>query len=271
MKKKLSLGLAAGFLCAAILAGCGGGGSSETEPQTIGEPTAEAEESAQETEAVGPTGAQELTFGLNNEPDSLDPSYTNNSFAAPFLTNLFEGLVTYDENGEIAPGNAESWDVNEDMTVYTFHLREGLKWSDGTPLTAEIAAAALNTARGADSRYAARLAVISAVGTDEAGGLVITPSRPHRTPPALRGPPHPPGTPPPPPPQSPPQKKTPPPPRQLEHNLKYPPPPPPLREIRQPQQPILHHRQHLRQYIRHAPAHSHPPIIFLSSAYLSPL
>ena len=137
MKKKLSLGLAAGFLCAAILAGCGGGGSSETEPQTIGEPTAEAEESAQETEAVEPTGAQELTFVLNNEPDSLDPSYTNNSFAAPFLTNLFEGLVTYDENGEIAPGNAESWDVNEDMTVYTFHLREGLKWSDGTPLTAE--------------------------------------------------------------------------------------------------------------------------------------
>ena len=136
MKKKLGLTLAAGLMCAAMLGGCGGS-SSETEPQTIGEPTSAAEESAQETAAAEPTGAQELTFVLNNEPDSLDPSYTNNSFASPFLANLFEGLVTYDENGELAPGNAESWESNEDMTVWTFHLRDGLKWSDGTPLTAE--------------------------------------------------------------------------------------------------------------------------------------
>ena len=100
MKKKLGLTLAAGLMCAAMLAGCGGS-SSETEPQTIGEPTSAAEESAQETAAAEPTGAQELTFVLNNEPDSLDPSYTNNSFASPFLANLFEGLVTYDENGEL--------------------------------------------------------------------------------------------------------------------------------------------------------------------------
>ena len=136
MKKKLSLKLAAGLVCAAMLAGCGSG-SSGTEPQTIGEPTQAAEESAAETAAAEPAEAQELTFVLNNEPDSLDPSYTNNSFASPFLTNLFEGLVTYDENGELAPGNAESWESNDDMTVWTFHLRDGLKWSDGTPLTAK--------------------------------------------------------------------------------------------------------------------------------------
>ncbi len=135
MKKKLTTVLALGLACTAMLAGCGGG-TTETQPQTIAEPT-----SAAETEAVAetaePTGAQELTFVLNNEPDSLDPSYTSNSFASPFITNLFEGLVTYDENGELAPGNAESWESNEDMTVYTFHLREGLKWSDGSPLTAQ--------------------------------------------------------------------------------------------------------------------------------------
>ena len=129
--------LAAGLMCAAMLAGCSGGSSSETTPQTIGEPTSEAPSESETAQATEPTGAQELTFVLNNEPDSLDPSYTNNSFASPFLTNLFEGLVTYDENGELAPGNAETWESNDDMTVWTFHLREGLKWSDGTPLTAQ--------------------------------------------------------------------------------------------------------------------------------------
>ncbi|MCR5161121.1 MAG: peptide ABC transporter substrate-binding protein, partial [Lachnospiraceae bacterium] len=80
--------------------------------------------------------AQELTFVLSNEPDGIDPNVTNNSFAVPFLVNCFEGLVTYDASGEIVPGNAESWDISDDLTVFTFHLREGLKWSDGTDLTA---------------------------------------------------------------------------------------------------------------------------------------
>ena len=80
---------------------------------------------------------QEITFVLSNEPDGIDPNVTNNSFAVPFLVNCFEGLVSYDSEGGIVPGNAESWDINDDLTVFTFHLRDGLKWSDGSDLTAQ--------------------------------------------------------------------------------------------------------------------------------------
>lgn len=140
MKKKLSVLLAASLVCA-MMAGCGG--KSEEAPQTIDdmETAAETTEDAasadgEGTEEAALADAQEMVYVLNNEPDGIDPNVTNNSFATPFLSNCFEGLVTYDTNGEVVPGNAESWESNDDMTVYTFHLREGLKWSDGTALTA---------------------------------------------------------------------------------------------------------------------------------------
>ena len=79
---------------------------------------------------------QELVFALQNQPDGIDPSITSNSFASPFLLNVFEGLVTFDTDGSTVPGNAESWTISEDGLTYTFTLREGLKWSDGSPLTA---------------------------------------------------------------------------------------------------------------------------------------
>jgi oligopeptide transport system substrate-binding protein len=49
---------------------------------------------------------------------------------------LFEGLLAFDQSGKPQPGMAESWTVSEDGRIYTFTLREGLTWSDGTPLTA---------------------------------------------------------------------------------------------------------------------------------------
>ena len=80
---------------------------------------------------------QELTYALANEPDGIDPGVTNNSFASPILNNVFEGLVDYSsEDGSLIPGEAESWEISEDGLTYTFTLRDGLKWSDGSDHTA---------------------------------------------------------------------------------------------------------------------------------------
>ena len=142
MKKKLlSMLLAVSRVGTMLMAGCGN--KAADEPQTIDDieaapETPEGEEPG-DTEGAGGgelADTQEMVFVLNNEPDGIDPNVTNNSFATPFLSNCFEGLVTYDEKGEVVPGNAESWESNDDLTVFTFHLREGLKWSDGTALTA---------------------------------------------------------------------------------------------------------------------------------------
>lgn len=130
MKKLVSLALAI-LMCLSLVA-CGGSSSSGGNISDLAAATTEAPASTTPAADV----AQEMTFVLSDEPDGIDPTVTNNSFAMYVLCNCFEGLVTYDPSGSIVPGCAESWDISEDGTVYTFHLRDGLKWSDGTPLTA---------------------------------------------------------------------------------------------------------------------------------------
>lgn len=82
--------------------------------------------------------AQELVYSLYSEPDGIDPSVTNNSFASYVLANAFEGLLTYDTmTGSVICGEAESYTISDDGLVYTFTLRDDLKWSDGSAHTAE--------------------------------------------------------------------------------------------------------------------------------------
>lgn len=130
MKKLVSLALAV-LMCLSLTA-CGGSSSSGGNISDMAAATTAAPASTTPAADV----AQEMTFVLSDEPDGIDPTVTNNSFAMYVLCNCFDGLVTYDASGSIVPACAESWDISDDGTVYTFHLREGLKWSDGTPLTA---------------------------------------------------------------------------------------------------------------------------------------
>ncbi len=77
-----------------------------------------------------------LNRGNNADPSSLDPHKTSTVAEANILRDLFQGLVVQDAKAELMPGAAESWTVSEDGKVYTFKMREGAVWSDGTPVTA---------------------------------------------------------------------------------------------------------------------------------------
>lgn len=79
----------------------------------------------------------DLKFILHNEPEILDPVIAADSSCVPIFTNVFEGLTTLNGNDQVVPGVAESWDINEDGTVYTFHIRDNAKWSDGEPVVAD--------------------------------------------------------------------------------------------------------------------------------------
>nr|WP_298380236.1 peptide ABC transporter substrate-binding protein [uncultured Halomonas sp.] len=82
--------------------------------------------------------AQTLDIGVMGELASFDASQVSGGvWESQVLMDVYEGLVKKAPDGEILPGMATSWDVSEDGKTYTFQMRDGAKWSDGEPVTAE--------------------------------------------------------------------------------------------------------------------------------------
>ncbi|MGW0784337.1 ABC transporter substrate-binding protein [Streptomyces sp. NPDC002913] len=108
---------------AVLLTACGGGADEEQGDAANGTPR------------KGGT----LTLALSQAPQSANPRAFTDTGAVYVNRQLFDSLVGQDpETGKIVPWLAESWEVSKDATAFTFHLREGVTFSDGTPLTAEV-------------------------------------------------------------------------------------------------------------------------------------
>ena len=84
------------------------------------------------------SAAQAVTLNTMNgsEPGSIDPHQASGDWENRIIGDYIEGLMAEDAKAEAIPGQAESWDISDDGLVYTFHLRDGIQWSDGTPVTA---------------------------------------------------------------------------------------------------------------------------------------
>lgn len=86
---------------------------------------------------LGDGSAGNLVAAIAGEPDQLDPHKTSAYFSFEVLENVFDTLVEPDANLEMRPALAESWDVSADRLVWTFHLRRGVTFHDGSPFTAD--------------------------------------------------------------------------------------------------------------------------------------
>lgn len=81
-------------------------------------------------------GAQRLERGNGPEPATLDAHKCQEVACGNILRDLYEGLVAEDAAGRLVPGMAERWEVSADGRLWTFHLRSGLRWSNGEALIA---------------------------------------------------------------------------------------------------------------------------------------
>lgn len=88
------------------------------------------------TVAADEAEGKQLSVEVGPDPETIDPALNAAIDGANMLIHAFECLLTIDQDGNIAPGQAETWETSEDGLTWTFHLRDGLKWSDGTDLTA---------------------------------------------------------------------------------------------------------------------------------------
>ena len=97
----------------------------------------------------------DITIGMQLEPPHLDPtSAAAQAIDSVVYSNVFEGLTKFRRDGAVVAGLAESWEINDTGTVYTFTLREGVLFHDGTTMDAEDVKFSLDRARGEDSQNA---------------------------------------------------------------------------------------------------------------------
>lgn len=82
------------------------------------------------------SGEKILSVQIGPNPETIDPALNSTVDGGNMLLHAFECLLTIDQEGQVAEGQAEKWESSDDGLTWTFQLRDGLKWSDGSDLTA---------------------------------------------------------------------------------------------------------------------------------------
>ncbi len=132
---KVSLGFLAALVAVGVLAACA---PTPTPEKIVVKETVPVKQTEQVvvTATPAPKGGK-ITYGLTLVVSAIDPHQGLSSELGIFLTSVYDPLVWQTQEGKFVPGLAERWEVSPDGKVYTFYLRKGVKFHDGTPFNAE--------------------------------------------------------------------------------------------------------------------------------------
>lgn len=126
----LALFLALILSLAAVLPGCSGSKEDSTQESS----TLDSTSSATETDPEIVEGGS-LIYGMTQDIVSLDPHQSTDAGTRDVVFNMYEGLVKPTPDGNLEPAVAQDYTISEDGTVYTFTLRDGITFHDGSPVT----------------------------------------------------------------------------------------------------------------------------------------
>lgn len=119
-----------------------------------------------------------LVAAIGGEPDQLDPHRTSSYFAFEVLENVFDTLVAPDENLEMQPALAESWEVSDDQLTWTFDLRDGVTFHDGSDFTSADVVYSYERIIDEELANAWKFSAVTGVTAPDDDTVVITVSQP---------------------------------------------------------------------------------------------
>lgn len=157
MYKRIALGTAA-LVAALVLSGCSAGTGVDLGTETSTPAT--------------------LVAAIGGEPDQLDPQKTSSYFSFQVLENVFDTLVEPDENLEMQPALAERWETSEDQLTWTFHLRTGVTFQDGTAFSSEDVVYSYRRIIDGSLANAWKFAAVTDIEAPDADTVVITVAQP---------------------------------------------------------------------------------------------
>lgn len=111
-----------------------------------------------------------LTIGWAEEPDTLNPAGSGARDVGPIIANIFDTLVYLTQNGQPTPDLATSWKISNGGKLYTFTLRKGVKFQDGTPFNAQSVVANFNYITSKTTQSASSITLIGPCRTAMATG-----------------------------------------------------------------------------------------------------
>ncbi|MDF2442455.1 MAG: peptide/nickel transport system substrate-binding protein, partial [Subtercola sp.] len=132
------------------------------------------------TDTSGAAVPTAITVGLPAQPPSTDPILTRSISAWNIYYAIYDGLTRIDAAGALQPGLATTWEHSDDLTQWTFHIRDGVTFSDGTELKASDIVYTYRTILASDkSTNRSAISMVTNVEVNPAGDVVFTLKNPY--------------------------------------------------------------------------------------------